>query len=154
MPSTDPVRRRETDRTSYARHRDARVAQMKAYDAAHDEEKRARMRRHYLANREQRLAYQREYNARRGSDPNVTRRAAAWQERNSEARAAHRVVARAIAAGRVERQPCGLCGVEGGRAHHAFGYSPERALDVWWLCVPHHADLHRFMRDQLEGASS
>ena len=46
-------------------------------------------------------------------------------------------------AGRVTKLDCEVCGsmlrVEG---HHAFGYSEEMALAVWWLCKTHHEAMH------------
>jgi hypothetical protein len=46
-------------------------------------------------------------------------------------------------AGRVTKLDCEVCGsserVEG---HHAFGYSKDMALAVWWLCKTHHEAMH------------
>ena len=57
-------------------------------------------------------------------------------------RAKNRVRSRtryAIAAGKLKRKPCEVCGVRKSHAHHD-DYS--KALDVRWLCSKHHAELH------------
>lgn len=59
-------------------------------------------------------------------------------------RKARRAVSMALAKGLLVRLDCEMCRssiqVE---AHHAFGYEPEMALAVWWICRPHHLSLHR-----------
>jgi hypothetical protein len=50
------------------------------------------------------------------------------------------VVAKAIAAGRLERRPCCVCGCSDGKAHHA---DYDKALDVVFLCSRHHLQFHR-----------
>ena len=49
-------------------------------------------------------------------------------------------VGNAIRDGRLKKMPCEVCGNEESQAHHD-DYS--RPLDVKWLCVSHHFDLHR-----------
>jgi hypothetical protein len=46
---------------------------------------------------------------------------------------------RAIAAGRVLRKPCEVCGSAGSQGHHTDYSKP---LDVMWLCPVHHAAEH------------
>ena len=45
-----------------------------------------------------------------------------------------------IRVGRVERQPCEVCGSSWAEAHHE---DYTRPLDVRWLCRPHHLAWHR-----------
>jgi hypothetical protein len=52
-------------------------------------------------------------------------------------------VAMAIANGSLIRQPCEVCGVERGEAHH---HDYSKPLDVRWLCRTHHMSLHRATR--------
>jgi 5-methylcytosine-specific restriction endonuclease McrA len=49
-------KQREANRRSYQKHRAARLAQSKEYDAAHRDERKAATRRRYLANKEKHLA--------------------------------------------------------------------------------------------------
>ena len=46
----------------------------------------------------------------------------------------------ALKRGKLERQPCFVCGIESADGHHP-DYS--RPLDVVWLCKDHHRQLHR-----------
>lgn len=63
-----------------------------------------------------------------------------YYDAHPERKAANLAVTRAIRDGRLIKQPCFICGeliVEG---HHP-DYSQH--LDVVWLCVKHHKQLHR-----------
>ncbi len=62
-----------------------------------------------------------------------------WKLRYPEKRQAHKAVANAILHGRMVRQPCEVCGASRAEAHHD---DYARPLDVRWLCMPHHRDLH------------
>ncbi len=53
---------------------------------------------------------------------------------------AHSVVARAMHEGRLNREPCEVCGAAG-QAHHD-SYYPDKWLDVRWLCASHHKQWH------------
>jgi hypothetical protein len=46
----------------------------------------------------------------------------------------------AVKAGRIVRQPCGVCGKEPAEGHHEDYNKP---FDVIWLCKDHHAELSR-----------
>jgi hypothetical protein len=41
--------------------------------------------------------------------------------------------------GRIERQPCEICGTPNAHAHHE---DYDRPLDVRWLCEMHHRQIH------------
>jgi len=69
----------------------------------------------------------------------------AWYKRNGEKKHAETVAYRAILRGELDREPCQMCGcAENIQAHH-WDYS--KPLDVVWLCVRHHNDLHMAIRD-------
>lgn len=63
----------------------------------------------------------------------------AYLERNPIKRAAHNKVSNAVRDGRLERQPCEICGDEIVHAHHDDYAKP---LEVRWLCVKHHQEWH------------
>ncbi len=62
----------------------------------------------------------------------------AWNSRWPEKRRAAVAVNNAIRDGRMQRQPCTICG-ERAQAHHE---DYARPLHVVWLCVKHHQDAH------------
>lgn len=68
----------------------------------------------------------------------------AWVARNQHKKKAMSAVSTAIRDGRLQRQPCEVCG-DTAQAHHDDYSKP---LDVRWLCVKHHAEHHTWMRDQ------
>lgn len=63
-----------------------------------------------------------------------------YRKRNREVQRAHSIVARAIARGKLNRQPCSVCGVTNYIEAHHPDYS--RALEVVWLCEMHHKEHH------------
>ncbi|MCK5610798.1 hypothetical protein KAR91_53490 [Candidatus Pacearchaeota archaeon] len=53
---------------------------------------------------------------------------------------AHSAISRGILAGKIIRQPCQKCGSnENIQAHHE---DYDKPLDVMWLCIKHHSDIH------------
>lgn len=64
---------------------------------------------------------------------------AKWSLANTDKRRAHCKVYRALKSGLLVKQPCAVCGSHEVEAHHP-DYS--RPLDVVWLCIPHHAEVH------------
>ena len=52
---------------------------------------------------------------------------------------AYSAVSRAIAKGRLVREPCAICRASNTEAHH---HDYTRPLDVVWLCPVHHRQLH------------
>jgi hypothetical protein len=96
------------------------------------------------ANRRAKLDYYRQYDARRfNEDP--TRRAKQYSMAAHLRRAqpdkyrARTAVSNALRDGRLQRQPCEVCGATKVEAHHD-DYS--RPLAVRWLCVEHHNAAH------------
>lgn len=63
-----------------------------------------------------------------------------WRIENKEKHSAHRKIEVAIRDGRMSKKPCGKCGNIKSHAHHS-DYS--RPLDVVWLCVRHHKEVHK-----------
>lgn len=86
-----------------------------------------------------------EYEAQRSKDPATLARRAADMARyvkDPALRVKHEArwkVRRAIAAGRLVRQPCEKCGAEPAHGHHDDYAKP---LDVRWLCPDHHREHH------------
>jgi len=69
--------------------------------------------------------------------------------RNNDLRYPHKkkastAVGNALRDGRLFRKPCEVCGSLKVQAHHDDYSKP---LDVRWLCVAHHAEHHRTMRE-------
>ncbi len=63
-----------------------------------------------------------------------------WIAKNPTKRRAHHDIRNALRRGRMNREPCKVCGSTEAEAHHE-DYS--RPLDVEWLCPKHHAERHR-----------
>jgi hypothetical protein len=63
---------------------------------------------------------------------------------NPDKYAARTAVANAIRDGRLQRQPCSVCGVKKAEAHHP-NYS--KPLDVVWLCFEHHRMEHSKIKE-------
>lgn len=125
MPHKDPERRREYDR-------ERSKTRVRVYPSVP------------YADRPYRYRY------RPGSTPYSADYMREWRVAHPQYQVEHnrarQAVRRARAGGRLVPQPCEVCGAEQVEAHHAFGYSPEMALAVWWLCKTHHGGVHRAMR--------
>ena len=103
-------------------------------------------------NRSDKLDYYKAYDRIRTSLPHRKKRLAEYGRRpevkarkraipyNKVRKAATTAVNNAVRSGILLRQPCFICGSQDVQGHHP-DYS--RPLDVVWLCVPHHAELHR-----------
>lgn len=66
-------------------------------------------------------------------------RQTSWRRANPLKYKAHLAVQQALAAGRLHKQPCEVCGAASVDAHHD---RYDRPLDVRWLCRRHHVMLH------------
>jgi hypothetical protein len=69
-----------------------------------------------------------------------SRQRKAWKKYNPEVYRARNAVAQAVAAGRLQKKPCEVCGTTKSVQGHHEDYS--RALDVRWLCPRHHRAIH------------
>lgn len=61
-----------------------------------------------------------------------------WRAEHPARRSAHAKVQYALRSGKLQKQPCWVCGDK------AEGHHPDysRPLDVVWLCPPHHKQAH------------
>jgi hypothetical protein len=69
---------------------------------------------------------------------------AGYAEKHAARRAANVALGNAVRDGRVLKGTCLVCGEEKSQGHH-FDYS--RPLEVVWLCVHHHAAVHKVDRE-------
>lgn len=96
----------------------------------------------YVQNRYREVGGRPEYERERNQRPE--RKAArrvyqqACRKRSPGKNAAYKAVQRAVAGGRLQRQPCGICGDPKSQAHHTDYAKP---LDVEWLCFRHHREI-------------
>lgn len=74
---------------------------------------------------------------KRDRNPRIAR---GWVERHPEKRAAQIAVGNALRSGKLQRQPCEVCGDPRVDGHHPDYAKP---LEVRWLCRTHHMELHR-----------
>lgn len=58
-----------------------------------------------------------------------------WKKKNREKHRAHWLVEYAVKSGKLERQPCEVCGDANVQAHHD---DYDKPLEVRWLCPLHH----------------
>ena len=65
--------------------------------------------------------------------------------------AARARVAYALKTGKIEKQPCRVCGTINTAAHHEDYSKP---LDVIWLCYKHHGEIHQWVRPPLQISST
>lgn len=54
-----------------------------------------------------------------------------------------------VNSGRIERMPCAVCGHPKTEGHHHNGYDREHWLDVVWLCMVHHVQVEKELRQRL-----
>lgn len=91
------------------------------------------------ANNPDRIAARKSYaTSDRGKEARI-RASQAWQFRHPKQWEANRILSRALRLGWVQKTPCFICG-----ATHVEGHHPDydRPLDVVWLCVKHHKEIH------------
>lgn len=101
------------------------------------------VRKRVSAHRDANIEHIREYDRERAKT--VARRAhiaancKRWRAANPERYRAQVELNNAVRDGRVNRQPCEVCGAKA-HAHHDDYSKP---LDVRWLCAVHHAEAHK-----------
>ena len=96
----------------------------------------------YLRNREVVLARNRRWAA--NNQDVVAAHRLTWSARNPDKRRAHKILRRAVLSGKVQKQPCQVCGELEVEGHHPDYSKP---LEVIWLCVYHHCELRRQQRE-------
>lgn len=88
------------------------------------------------------IEYYRAYDRERSNLPHrleqAVRISKRWKEMNPARRKAQVMLGNAVRDGRVEKQPCFICG-DRAEAHHPDYSAP---LDVVWLCSVHHKQAH------------
>lgn len=62
------------------------------------------------------------------------------KERDPVKKSARGKIQYAAWSGKIERGPCAICGSDNAQAHH---HDYRKPFDVVWLCVTHHAAIHR-----------
>ena len=92
-------------------------------------------RRDVTAHREANLERIREYDRQRAKRPENVARRSAYVKRDPIKSSAWILFASAVKSGKIERQPCEVCGAVKTDAHHDDYLKP---LDVRWLCRKHH----------------
>ena len=124
-------------------------------------------REYFLAHKEEILAnpkfkaYQKEYGAKRANTPEYREKARERYHKNREKILAYAKVYRqthkakprpphkakckdlfryAVKTGRIQKQPCSVCGALKAEGHHSDYSKP---LEVIWLCRLHHRKIHR-----------
>lgn len=88
-----------------------------------------------------RLKQNREYLA---ANPEKKRRyIKTYQQKYPEKAKAVRTLNNAVRDGRIQKQPCEVCGSKESQAHHDDYLKP---LEVKWLCDSHHKERHRVLK--------
>ncbi len=68
----------------------------------------------------------------------------AYQKRNPEKTKAQKMLNNRLASGKIQRQPCEVCGTTKKVQAHHDDYS--KPLAVRWLCRKHHREFHGLQR--------
>lgn len=69
-----------------------------------------------------------------------------WENRNPEKRKASHLVGNALRSGRLQKQPCAICGKTDNVQGHHFDY--DKPLEVIWLCIEHHNMVHMILSER------
>ncbi len=85
--------------------------------------------------RERKAAYRRAHPEKHAAD------ARRYRERHAQKVRARKMVQDRVRRGVIQKLPC-HCGETKVQAHHPRGYEGPAALDVEWLCGPHHRARH------------
>jgi hypothetical protein len=93
-----------------------------------------------------------EYDRKRAKTPrrqgHMKSVSAQWRKDHPEAYRAHNALNNALRDGRIQKQPCAVCGTDNNVHGHHSDYS--RPLDVKWLCAKCHHRIHAIF-PQLHG---
>lgn len=68
-----------------------------------------------------------------------------WEQNNPHKKQANVTVSNAVRDGKLEKEPCFICGAEAEAHHSAY----DLPLHVTWLCNVHHKQVHKEHRDYL-----
>ena len=101
------------------------------------------------ANRERNIDRIRQYDRERAKNPKrvaqITAATRSYRAANPDRFKANNMVNNAIRDGKMQKQPCVVCGSEKSHAHHDDYSKP---LDVVWLCAVHHKERHACPRSR------
>ena len=89
--------------------------------------------------REKRLMTMREYAKTPKAKESHAMSVKKWARSNREKRYAHSVVSHAVAAGKIKKEPCKVCGNEKVEAHH---HDYSLPMHIIWLCSSCHKKAH------------
>lgn len=64
-----------------------------------------------------------------------------WRKKNRDKSRAHKEIGRKTAAGKIQREPCSVCGTN--KYVHAHHDDYSKPLVVLWLCAKHHKLRHK-----------
>ena len=100
------------------------------------------------ANRLEKIDYYRSYDRLRAGQPhrmaNNFKQSQSWRQEFPNRRRAQGLVQHALRSGKLQKQPCWVCGSDA-VAHHP---DYDRPLDVVWLCQPHHKQAHALVANE------
>ncbi len=100
------------------------------------------------ANRLKNIEYYRAYDRKRGARQTIDY-VREYREKNVNKYKAHSMVNNAVRDGKLEREPCEMCGIwESVHAHHDDYSQP---LNVRWLCSKHHVNWHMINGEAANG---
>lgn len=88
------------------------------------------------------------YNALAASKERRKESYQAWRKQNAWKVKANNAVNNSIRDGKITQKPCVVCGNKDTQGHH-IKYDKINWLNVRWLCVKHHAELHSGARELL-----
>lgn len=92
-----------------------------------------------IRNRNNNIQYYRSYDRIRGNRQSKEYRKS-WKKRNPKKYKAHYLLSNAVRDGRIEKEPCEVCGATEKIHGHHTDYS--KPFDVVWLCPIHHKEKH------------
>ena len=85
-----------------------------------------------------------EYERQRSKTPerqkHIAKTSKKWREKHPDAYRAHTALNNALRDGRIQKQPCAICGTSNRVHAHHSDYA--RPLDVKWLCAKCHHRIH------------
>jgi len=91
------------------------------------------------ANLPHRVEARKQYQQTEAGKQSLRRTRQRYVARNPIKRGAHHITGNAIRDGKLQKQPCEVCGAEQVHAHHDDYAKP---LEVRWLCPQHHQEWH------------
>lgn len=131
------------NQTYYAENKDDRRAYNQSYHVEHREYLLTKKKAHYAENRDKKLAHMKIYYATPEGKASRKRAENNHRERHPERVKARNMLRNAVYCGKIVKpDSCSVCGILGVIIHgHHANYS--KPLEVQWVCVPCHIDIHK-----------